>query len=1083
MNSGWKFKLVSLVTTLVYQIDPASAGINYRHLQERGVVPTTTKSCPIRCIDFPNTVCGGTWQTCIPSCTGDSIPTFTPPPCMTTTSTTSCPLLCVDNFSTNSCGIAGGTCFPHCPGQPITIPPLPPCPSTTTTAPRTTTSKCPTVCLDFMTNSCGGLWGTCVQHCPGKPFPSPTPPPCTSTRRSLSPPNTNCNLICVDNFTPDSCGNAGGTCFPHCPGQPITEPPLPSCTSTPATTSSCPTLCLDFMTNSCGGLWGTCLQHCPGQPFPNPTPPPCTTSSRATITTTSKKTASTTTSKPNCSAIARGETPYYLDQFKHQGLWHLNSSYPVYRNVKCWGAKGNGVTDDTEAIIRALTEGKTCKGSNCQNSYIPPSLVYFPKGDYIIGKTLPIYRNTQILGNPRQKPTIRANGKNFAGSAMFETKVKENIGSGAGDFITLKSIILIGEAVPPERDFAGIRWNAGYASGLYQVETVMGSGKATKHRGIVVSNTPHIWMSDVSANRGEIGIDLSVQSGTLRNVAVLDSRSIGIRITSSYSLTLKNLFLYNTPIGIDASKTNPGPPVSQAVNSLVVVEGEIISAKAFIRTARGGSSTYPNGAGSIVIERFTVAAGIPVVQRDNGVNIYHPSPVNTYRYITLWAQGRRYTPPTYEVATMQNPITNPKSSQPRLRVGQEKGVYYDKHQPSPAYESFKPNNFISLRSQGIKGDGISDDTAKIQRAFNLAASTNRPIFVDYGIYIVTRTLLIHPGTRIVGEVWPKFLAAGSYFSNVKNPHPVLQIGKPGQTGRVEIQDILVTAKAGSAGAISFQWNLKGPDLSNDVGGMWSCHSVIGAQPFSGLEAAQCSHGARPLSKCTGGFMHLHITRHASNIYLENNYYAAAAYQSIQPSPSGPLDVYVGRGVLIDGSPGGIWLYSIASQNSVLYQYQIQNSADIFASSLESTNPSFQPNPMAPTPFGVINTTLSDPNFATICKAHTGAAYAKCAKAFGLRIINSDNVVIYSTSLLSGQNNFAPNCPGGHFNCQLVMVSVEKQARSPVNKLVSIYGFTVRGARYALLMDGKIIIDSQKNAGTSLALPVVAWFLVGGVLPS
>ncbi|RVD89754.1 uncharacterized protein DFL_000747 [Arthrobotrys flagrans] len=1051
-----KFKILTLVTVLVNTIDPVLARLDYNHLQKRGVIPTsTTKSCPIRCIELPNTSCGGTWQTCIPSCTGDSIPTFTPPPC--TSSTTSCPTLCID-FVTNSCGGLWGTCVPHCPGQPLPTPP--PCTSTPTTTPAAT-SSCPTLCLDFMTNSCGGLWGACVPHCPGQPFPTPTPPPCTSTPTSTS--TSSCPTLCLD-FMTNSCGGLWGTCVPHCPGQPFPTPTPPPCTSTPrsttSSTSSCPTLCLDFMTNSCGGLWGTCVPHCPGQPFPTPTPPPCTTSPRTTAKTSSR---TSTTSEPNCSAPARDETPYYLDQLKHQGLWHLNSSHPVYRNVKCWGAKGDGKTDDTNAIVRALTEGKTCKpGSNCQNFYIPPSLVYFPKGDYIVGKTLPIYRNTQVIGNARHQPVIRANGNAFVGSAIFETKVKESIGVGIGDFITLKNFALIGGKVPCERDFAAIRWSAGHASGIYQVQTSMSYDTVNNHRGIVVSNTPHIWMSDISADQGNIGIDLSSQSGTLRNIAIRNSKTTGIRILSSYSLTLKNLHLYNTPTGIDASKTNPGPPTSQPINSLTIIEGEITVAKVFIKTARGGSSTYPTGAGSIVLERFTVAAGVPVVQRDNGVNIYHPSPQNTYRFITLWAQGRRYTPPTYQVATMQNPITPPKFSQPVLRTEDTEGIYYEKSQPSASYQSFEPQDFISLRSHGIKGDGLTDDTFKIQQLLNLAATANRPIFVDYGIYIITRTLKIHPGTIIIGEVWPKFLAAGAYFTNPKNPHPVFQIGAPGQTGRVEIQDILVTTKAGSAGAISFQWNLKGPSLYSDVGGMWNSHSVIGAQPFSGLEASQCTHGARPLSKCTGGFMHLHITRHASDIYLENNYYASAAYQSLQPSPSQPLDIYVGRGVL--------------------YQYQIQNSANIFISGLRSTNPSFQSNPIAPAPFNVVNTTLSDPDFSVICKSHTGAAYAKCAKAFGLRIINSDNIAIYSTALIAGQDNYAASCPGGHFNCQLVMISVEKQARSPVDKLVNVYGLTVRGARYALLMDGKIIIDSQKNAGTSLALPVVAWFLVGGVLP-
>ncbi|KAK6507602.1 hypothetical protein TWF481_006029 [Arthrobotrys musiformis] len=900
--------------------------------------------------------------------------------------------------------------------------------------------------------------------------------------------------------------------------------PDPNSTAMPTSTltSDCPTVCLDFMTNSCGGLWGTCVPHCPGQPFPTPTPPPCTTSSRPTSTSTSDCPTLQRFVGNMCASLSGSTIPYsdsttlhdffainfvktmydYVknnivksnllknDYFKvHPNsnfhhklpnrLWHKNSSYPVYRNVKCWGAKGDGVTDDTDAIIRALTEGKTCQGSNCKNFYIPPSLVYFPKGEYIVGKTLPIYKNTQVIGSAWQQPVIRTKGT-FTGSAIFETKVKENIGGAIGDFITLKNFALIGGKVPRERDFAAVRWSAGHASGIYQVKTSMSYDAANKHRGIVVSNTPHIWMSDISTDQGDIGIDLSVQSGTLRNIGVLNSKSIGIRITSSYSLTLKNLYLYNTPTGIDASKVNPGPPVSQTVNSLVILEGEISAAKVFIKTARGGSSTYPNGAGSIVLERFVVAAGIPVVQRDNGVNVYHPSPVNTNRFIALWAQGRRYTPPNYAVATMQNPITNPKPSQPLLRTEEQESIYYEKSQPSGPYQFFKASDFLSFRSHGIKGDGTTDDTAKIQQVLNLAASSNRPIFVDYGIYLVSRTLKIHPGTRIIGEVWPKFMASGAYFTNAKNPHPVFQIGAPGQTGRVEIQDILVTAKAGSAGAISFQWNLKGPNLYNDAGGMWNTHSVIGAQPFSNLESSQCPHGTRPLSKCIGAFMHLHITRHASNVYLENNYYASASHQSSQP-----LDVYVGRGVLIDGTQGGLWLYSITSENSVLYQYQIQNSAKIFASGLKSTNPSFQPNPQAPSPFNIVNTTLSDPNFSTICKPHvkSPAAYAKCAKAFGLRIINSDNIAIYSTSLLAGQDNYSSNCPGGHFNCQLVMISIEKQSRRPVDKLVNVYGLTVRGARYALAIDGKIVIDSQKNAGTSLALPVVAWFLVGGVIPS
>ena len=115
-------------------------------------------------------------------------------------------------------------------------------------------------------------------------------------------------------------------------------------------------------------------------------------------------------------------SPMWIETIAHEGLAAFNDnplSYPVFRNVKDYGARGDGVTDDTAAINAAISNGNRC-GQGCDSSTVVPALVYFPAGNYLVSAPIIQYYMSQLVGDANNIPTITAS-PSFGGIAVIDS--------------------------------------------------------------------------------------------------------------------------------------------------------------------------------------------------------------------------------------------------------------------------------------------------------------------------------------------------------------------------------------------------------------------------------------------------------------------------------------------------------------------------------------------------------------------------------------------------------------------------------------------------------------------------------------
>lgn len=367
-----------------------------------------------------------------------------------------------------------------------------------------------------------------------------------------------------------------------------------------------------------------------------------------------------------------------------------------------------------------------------------------------------------------------------------------------------------------------------------------------------------------------------------------------------------------------------GGPTAQAVGSVTFIDSSISNTPVGIRTAHSADSQPPAG-GSLILENVALN-NVPIaVQGANNITALQGTPATTH--IDAWGEGHAYTPdgPNAFEGTIA-PVERPAS------LLQADGKYYERSKPQ--YQQYPVSSFVSARSLGATGNGRTDDTVALQNAITTAKAQHKILFIDQGDYLVTSTIYVPSGSRIVGESYSVILSQGEFFNNINKPQPVVRLGLQGESGTVEMSDMIVSTQGQQRGAVLVEYNLNSP--SNSPSGLWDVHARIGGFAGSDLQLAECPTtpnttvtAANLNQNCIAAFLTMHVTASSSGLYLENNWLWVADHDVEDPALT-QITIYAGRGLLIESQAGTFWLVGTAVEHHTKYQYQFADTKNAFA---------------------------------------------------------------------------------------------------------------------------------------------------------
>ncbi|APW37480.1 hypothetical protein RD110_10005 [Rhodoferax koreense] len=384
-------------------------------------------------------------------------------------------------------------------------------------------------------------------------------------------------------------------------------------------------------------------------------------------------------------------------------------------DVKKFGARGDGVNDDTAAILAAIRAADVSFGT----AWWRARIVFFPAGTYLVSDTL----------NKRAADGRYLSGMVLIGASPQTTRLRLKDRAAGYDnaaspkpVIFTSSTLLAGQPTAGGKDYLGKgEGNDAYANYVENMTIDVGNG-----------------------NPGAVAIDyLANNSGALRHLAIVggsDSGAIGISMDRKWPgpALLSDISVSGFDIGISASYTEYGVTLDKVTlagarsialrnrgNSLSINDMDIDA------DAVGVQNLDPRGLITAVNLRFSGDGTTATAIENYGAM--------TLRQVRTQNRAQFFGGPVAGGAVFEGVY----QGNARLRSATPSWALPVKPVPVTGITD-GVESWVNVQAYGAVGDGVTDSTSAVQQALRSGAST---IYFPFGSYVINDTVDVPASVR------------------------------------------------------------------------------------------------------------------------------------------------------------------------------------------------------------------------------------------------------------------------------------------------------------------------------------------------